>query len=520
GPARGGTAAGGRRRGPRVEGAPARPGPEGPALTPAQPWLRLRLPQHSARGDTRAESRRGAPGAGSAPGAVFAASSAAFELRGITFTRQGRRTLKIFKKSSIPGVVITQFVNDIPQGCSTPDFEKKPLSLTLQEGKNAIFRAVVKGVPAPEVKWSRTTKGMDDPAKYEMSFNSATNEFILQIKSLVLDDSDLYRCCAVNAYGEASCSAGLRIIQVGFKRKAKYVPVHAADELKKTLLDSKRLLRKRVAAPKPKPLDKEAVWQLLLHADRRDYEKICMKYGIADFRGMLRKLQEIRKDTESEQDKLIHSLKNFEHIKVNKEGNATFSLEMELKNSNSNVYLLKDGERLRYGTGDEYRKHCLRRVGRRYYFTVNDVQPEDAGVYQVRVEDIPVFSTELDAQAIPARFRQPLSDVRCAEAGDAEFQCVLCTPCHQPLWLHKSHPLQASDKHQISVTPDGLTHKLIVRNAGPSDSGLYTLDAGQGSSSAWLLVEYDEVAHSPSVIGKMLPIYPHVFEEAVPVITV
>ncbi|RMB99495.1 hypothetical protein DUI87_24232 [Hirundo rustica rustica] len=413
------------------------------------------------------------------------------------------QSVKIFKKSSIPGVVITQFVNDVPQGCSTPDFEKKPLTLTLQEGetldkqvkpqiwrfnsmshlhekivmikssKNAIFRAVVKGVPAPEVKWSRTLKGMDDPAKYEMSFNSATNEFILEIKSLVLDDSDLYRCCAVNAYGEASCSAGLRIIQ----------------ELKQILLASRKMLRKRVVAPKPKPLDKEAVWQLLLHADKRDYEKICMKYGIVDFRGMLRKLQEIRKDTESEQDKLVHSLKNFEHIRVNKEGNATFSLEMELKISSSNVYLLKDGERLRYGTGDEYRKHCLRRVGRRYYFTVNDVQPEDAGVYQVRVEDVPIFSTELDAQAIPVRFRQPLSDVRCAEAGDAEFQCVLCTPCHEPLWLHKSHPLQASDKHQISVTPDGLTHKLIVRNVGPSDSGLYTLDAGQGSSSAWLLVE-------------------------------
>ncbi|XP_016159589.1 PREDICTED: immunoglobulin-like and fibronectin type III domain-containing protein 1 [Ficedula albicollis] len=400
------------------------------------------------------------------------------------------QTVKIFKKSAIPGVVITQFVNDVPQGCSAPDFEKKPLTLTLQEGKNAIFRAVVKGVPAPEVKWSRTRKGMDDPAKYEMSFNSATNEFILQIRSLVLDDSDLYRCCATNAYGEASCCAGLRIIQVGFKRKAKYVPVHAADELKKTLLDSKKLLRKRVVAPKPKPLDKEAVWQLLLHADKRDYEKICMKYGIVDFRGMLKKLQEMRKDTETEQDKLIHSLKNFEHIKVNKEGNAMFSLEMELKNSNSNVYLLKDGERLRYGTGDEYRKHCLRRVGRRYYFTVNDVQPEDAGVYQVRVEDVPVFSTELDAQAIPARFRQPLADVRCAEAGDAEFQCVLCSPCHQPLWLHRSHPLQASDKHQMSVTPDGLRHRLLVRNVGPADSGLYTLDAGQGSSSAWLLVEY------------------------------
>lgn len=38
---------------------------------------------------------------------------------------------------------------------------------------------------------------------------------------------------------------------------------------------------------------------------------------------------------------LIHSIKNFEHIRVNREGNATFSLEMDLKNSKSKVYLLK-----------------------------------------------------------------------------------------------------------------------------------------------------------------------------------
>lgn len=33
-------------------------------------------------------------------------------------------------------------------------------------------------------------------------------------------------------------------------------------------------------------------------ADRKDYERICLKYGIVDFRGMLRKLQEMRKEHE------------------------------------------------------------------------------------------------------------------------------------------------------------------------------------------------------------------------------
>ncbi|EOB05649.1 Immunoglobulin-like and fibronectin type III domain-containing protein 1, partial [Anas platyrhynchos] len=394
------------------------------------------------------------------------------------------------KKSSIPGVNIAQFVDRIPEGCSTPDFERKPVTLTLQEGKNAIFRAVVKGVPTPEVKWRRAKGEMDNPDKYEIFFSEVTSEYILKINKLTADDTDVYRCFAINEYGEATCSAGLRIIQVGFKRKAQHVPAQSADELKKKLQDLRKLLRKRAPAPKQKTIDKEAIFQLLLHADKRDYEKICIKYGISDFRGMLRKLQEMRRDAESEQGELIHSIKNMEHIKVNKDGTATFSLEMDLKNSNSKIYVLKDGERLRYGTGDEYRKHYLRRIGKRYNFIVNDVQPEDAGVYQVRVEDVPVFSTELDAESIPVRFQQPLRDVHCPEKGNAVFECILRSPCYDAVWLHKTHPLEASEKHQISITPDGLTHQLVIKDVEASDNGMYTLDTGLCSSNAYLLVEY------------------------------
>uniref|UniRef100_A0A669QMR5 Immunoglobulin superfamily member 22 n=1 Tax=Phasianus colchicus TaxID=9054 RepID=A0A669QMR5_PHACC len=385
--------------------------------------------------------------------------------------------VKPLQKSSIRGVHITQFVDKIPKGCSTPDFERKPVSLTLQEGKNAIFRAVVKGVPAPEVKWKRAKGEINDPAKYLMFYSPATSEHILQINKITAGDSDLYRCFAVNEYGEASCSAGLRIIQ------------GRIDNLKKSLQDLKKTLKKRAPLPKQKVLDKEAIFQLLLHADKKDYERICIKYGISDFRGMLRALQDLKKDTENEQAKLIHSIRNMEHIKVNKDGSASFSLEMDLKSASSNIYLLKDGEKVRYGTGDEYRKYYLRQIGKKYHFIVNDVHPEDAGLYQVRVEDVPIFSTELDAESIPVRFQKPLTDLRCHEEEDVIFECVLRTPCYDAAWLHKAHPLEASEKHQISVSPDGLIHQLIIKNAVTSDSGLYTLDTGLCSSRAWLLVE-------------------------------
>lgn len=46
---------------------------------------------------------------------------------------------------------------------------------------------------------------------------------------------------------------------------------------------------------------------------------------------------------------------------------------------------------------DNQTKHCLRRLGKHYQFQIQDLQPEDAGIYQVRVEDAHVFSTELEA---------------------------------------------------------------------------------------------------------------------------
>ena len=46
---------------------------------------------------------------------------------------------------------------------------------------------------------------------------------------------------------------------------------------------------------------------------------------------------------------------------------------------------------------DNQTKHSLRRLGKRYQFQIRDLHLEDAGIYQVKVEDVQIFSTELDA---------------------------------------------------------------------------------------------------------------------------
>uniref|UniRef100_K7FHZ5 Immunoglobulin like and fibronectin type III domain containing 1 n=1 Tax=Pelodiscus sinensis TaxID=13735 RepID=K7FHZ5_PELSI len=401
------------------------------------------------------------------------------------------------KKSAVPGVTIQQFIDVVPKGCSTPDFVRKPVTITLQEGKNATFRAVVTGEPAPAVIWKCSKGELRDPDKYQTSFHAATNEHVLQINTLTAGDTGLYHCSAANQYGEAACTAGLKVIQASFKRKARPLPAEPPEDLKKELQDFRKMLRKRTPLQK-KEVDMDQVWQLLLNADRKDYENICLKHGIVDFRGMLRKLQQMKKDREDKQQQYIYSVTNLKHIKANREGSATFHLEIDLKNPRSRIYLYKDGQMINYGVNEDTAKHCLRQAGNKYSFTVAQLQPGDAGVYQIKVEDVDVFSTELDADSLPCRFRHPLRGARCREQGNAAFECSLHTPCSRAVWLYRQRPIEGSDKYEISISPDGLAHRLAIRNVQLADEGPYTLDIGICSSSAWLEVEQTSTGHMQS----------------------
>ncbi|XP_070257428.1 LOW QUALITY PROTEIN: immunoglobulin-like and fibronectin type III domain-containing protein 1 [Myotis yumanensis] len=384
------------------------------------------------------------------------------------------------------GVTTRQLVDEVPEGCSLPDFEQKPVTMALAEGRNAVLRAVVCGEPLPQVRWQSSQGDLSNSSKYQLLSAPGSREHALQINKLTGEDTDKYYCVAVNPYGEALCSARLTVIEVGFRKKRKR-NTEPQEDLSKELMDLRRMLRKSAPPPKKK-MDPEQVWQLLMSADRKDYERLCIQYGIADFRGMLRKLEKMRRERDDRMAQYVNAVSNTKQMKVTKEGVAFFELDLDLKDPESNVYLYKDGEMVPYSS-ESHAKRSVRRLGKHYHFQIQDLWPEDAGLYQVKVEDAEVFSTELEASAIPPRVVVPLSEARCEERGDAVFACTLSNPCPHAAWHFKHQPLQPSDKYEASVSPDGLTHQLVVRGARLSDMGPYSLDTGLHVSSAWLVVE-------------------------------
>lgn len=62
--------------------------------------------------------------------------------------------------------------------------------------------------------------------------------------------------------------------------------------------------RKKQLPPKKEGEIDPKLWELLLSAPRKDYEKICFDFGVSDFRWMLKRLNQMKKEREDEQAKV------------------------------------------------------------------------------------------------------------------------------------------------------------------------------------------------------------------------
>uniref|UniRef100_A0A3B3Z7I7 Ig-like domain-containing protein n=1 Tax=Periophthalmus magnuspinnatus TaxID=409849 RepID=A0A3B3Z7I7_9GOBI len=387
--------------------------------------------------------------------------------------------MAIKKRSKVPGVMVTQFVEIVPIGKTTPDFTRKPMPLTIQQGKKAVFKAMVSGMPAPTVTWTRNKCEMNDPEKYKIKLDQRSKEYILEIPDVQPEQSDTYKCTVTNVFGEAISTAILNIIPGKTQSYSAYAgydqgPNDFRSMLKKT--------KKQLPPPKEGEIDPKLL-ELLLCAPKKDYEKICFDFGVTDFRWMLKRLKQLKKEREEEQAKVLCNVKQ---IEVKPNGKAEFSVDMKLWDPNSAINLYKDGVLIPY-SDDENAKHCLKRDGTKYVFSIKDLKPEDAGFYQLDVEDANVLTTDFKVPAV--EFEAQLKDVKAVESEDAVFQCVLSTPLNRITWSSEKGSLDNEDKYEITVSEDMLTHTLKVKNCDLKDTGAYYAIAGITSSKASLTVE-------------------------------
>ncbi|XP_077386921.1 immunoglobulin-like and fibronectin type III domain-containing protein 1 isoform X2 [Festucalex cinctus] len=349
--------------------------------------------------------------------------------------------------------------------------------MTVHEGRRAFFKAIVSGEPTPSVTWGRNKGDVNDTEKYTIRYDEKAKEHVLEIPEAKVDLADTYKCFAANEYGTAVCSATLNII------KAKdQAPQDFRAMLKKTVVVTKK---KQLPPKKEGELDPK-LWEVLLSAPKKDYQRICLDFGVTDFRWLLKKLNQMKKERADEQAKVVENIGNVKQIEVKPSGKAEFSLDMSLLDPKSAIHLYKDGSIVPYGN-DANSKYSLQKRGNKYSFTIKDPQPEDAGLYQVDVGETNVLTTDFQVPAV--EFADKIDNVKALENKDASFQCVLSTPLHRITWSTPDASLEHGDKYDINVSEDKLTHQLTIKNCDEADSGSYYAIAGIASCNASLMVE-------------------------------
>uniref|UniRef100_A0A672J1G3 Immunoglobulin like and fibronectin type III domain containing 1, tandem duplicate 1 n=1 Tax=Salarias fasciatus TaxID=181472 RepID=A0A672J1G3_SALFA len=357
----------------------------------------------------------------------------------------------IRRRSKIPGVMITQFVTNIPEGKSTPDFQCKPTPINTQEGHLAVFKAVVKGDPKPEVSWKRTLGSLSNKDKYKTKYEESTGEHILEIHNVSGADADTYKCYAVNEYGKAVCSATLNVTDGEF-----LTPMRCS-----VLADFRKLLRKS-KVDKADGENDERFWEAMLNADGRDYEHICSEFGVTDLHLVVKKLEEKKRErAQNNYDKMSQTEKRIIFLAmICSMSTVTLSL----------LYIQQD-DVIPYDD-DATLKYNLQKSGRKQDFGSEGLINNMAGLRQG------------NGMAVSFKNR--------GLHQDALFECVLTHPLPKITWLGKGIELEDGEKYKITASDHKLIHRLLIRDCVQLDTGIYSAVAGGTSCSAWLVVEDED----------------------------
>ncbi|KAJ7998916.1 hypothetical protein DPEC_G00209940 [Dallia pectoralis] len=229
-------------------------------------------------------------------------------------------------------------------------------------------------------------------------------------------------------------------------------------------------------------------WDVLMSADKKDYENICIEFGVTNYRWMLKTLNAKKVEREEEKAKFVEKLGNLKHIEVTPGGGAEFELELSLKDPNVKVFLFKihwvgknqpceQGKKFDIEVSEDMLIHRL---------VIKDCEKLDGGIYSASA-GIKSCNAFLVVEDPGVHFTCGLSDIRVIMDESAELECKLSSETCKGVWYKDGEEIKASD--HAETIHDGAFHRLILKNCTEEDSGTYRFEADGRKTEAMCTVE-------------------------------
>ncbi|XP_014019371.1 obscurin-like protein 1 isoform X10 [Salmo salar] len=153
----------------------------------------------------------------------------------------------------------------------------------------------------------------------------------------------------------------------------------------------------------------------------------------------------------------------------------TASFEVELSHSNVEATWLKDGNQLK--PNNHWRmsaKGCV------HSLTISNLTLDDTGTFVLSAENVK-SSARLIVKEPPVTVIKKLEDLRFPEAAVASMDCELSRPHVEVKWMKNG--IEVKPRKDLRIYAMGRKHYFQILKCEVSDSGTYSCDAGDSSTS-------------------------------------
>ncbi|CDQ89271.1 unnamed protein product, partial [Oncorhynchus mykiss] len=175
----------------------------------------------------------------------------------------------------------------------------------------------------------------------------------------------------------------------------------------------------------------------------------------------------------------VEVLHGLEDLYVQEDQNAVFMCEVSMEDVTGEWY--KDGHKIRPTSTIK-----IRTEGTKHFLLMCNVKAEDSG--EIRFVTKQTESTAyLEVEEAPVSIVKPLRDRTALEKHRVILDCTVSTPRCELTWYRGKAELVSSDR--LEIHSDGCYHKLTIHEATVEDEGTYSIEVGEHTSTAQLLVE-------------------------------
>ncbi|XP_077458976.1 obscurin-like protein 1a [Stigmatopora argus] len=176
-------------------------------------------------------------------------------------------------------------------------------------------------------------------------------------------------------------------------------------------------------------------------------------------------------------------LQDLEDLYIKEDQNAVFMCEVSLDNVSGDWY--KDGQKIR--PTDTIK---TRTEGTKHFLLMCNVKAEDAGEVRFVSRDVESLAY-LEVEELPAYIVKPLRDRTALEKHRVILECTTSSARCGATWYRGEERLAPSDR--VDLVVDGCSHKLIIHQVTVEDEGTYSIEVGEHTSQAKLMVEAQEL---------------------------